>query len=215
MKCIVVYDNDEGKGLENGWGFSAYVEAHGKKILFDTGDNGPALLNNLKKLSIDPGKIDMIFISHGHGDHTNGLQAVLQKTDNPKLYIPASASMLESVARGKAEVVKVSGSLEISKDIWSTGELSGIEQSLVVGAPKGNIVVCGCSHPGLDAIIESAKKFGRVYGVIGGFHGFSNLEALNDIQLIAPCHCTMKKKEILEKFPETARECRTGSVFEI
>ncbi len=215
MKCIVVYDNDEGNGLENGWGFSAYVEAHGKKILFDTGDNGPALLSNLKKLSIDPGKIDMIFISHGHGDHTNGLPAVLEKTGNPKLYIPASASMLESVAGGKAEVVKVGEPLEISKGIWSTGELRGIEQSLVVKTEKGNVVICGCSHPGLDAIIESARKFGKVYGVIGGFHGFSNLGALKDIGLVAPCHCTMKKKEILEKFPETANECRTGSVFEI
>lgn len=215
MRCIIVYDNEEGNGLRNGWGFSAYVEVHGKKILFDTGDDSEALLNNLKKLSINLEKIDIVFISHGHGDHTNGLQAALQETKMPKLYIPASASMLESVVKGKAEVVKINDPLEISKGIWSTGELSGIEQSLVVDTPKGNILICGCSHPGLENIIESAKKFGKVYGVIGGFHGFSELEALEDIQLIAPCHCTVKKKEILEKFPETAKECRTGSVFEI
>jgi 7,8-dihydropterin-6-yl-methyl-4-(beta-D-ribofuranosyl)aminobenzene 5'-phosphate synthase len=67
----------------------------------------------------------------------------------------------------------------------------------------------------LDNIIESAKQFGKVYGVIGGFHGFSNLEALKGIQLIMPCHCTVNKLNILEKFPKTARECRTGSAFEI
>ena len=215
MKCVIVYDNDEGKGLKNGWGFSVYIEANEKKILFDTGDNGEALLNNLKKLSIDPKKIGIIFISHGHGDHTNGLQVALQETKMPKLYIPASASMLESMAKGKAEVIKISEPVEISKGIWSTGELRGIEQSLVVKTDKGNVVICGCSHPGLENIIESAKKFGKVYGVIGGFHGFSELEALNNIKLIAPCHCTVKKKEILEKFPKTAEECRTGSIFEI
>ena len=215
MKCVVVYDNDEGKGLENGWGFSAYIEANEKKILFDTGCDGNALLYNMKKLSIDPKELDIIFISHGHGDHTGGLFAVLHKTKMPKLYIPASAAMLEKIAGGKAEVVKVSEPLEISKGIWSTGELRGIEQSLVVSTEKGNVIICGCSHPGLDVIIESAKKFGKVYGVIGGFHGFSKLEALEGIRFIAPCHCTVNKLNILEKFLETAKECRTGSIFEI
>ncbi len=215
MKCTILYDNEEGKGLENGWGFSAYIEVHGKKILFDTGGDGAALLNNMKKLSINPKEIDMIFISHGHGDHTGGLSAVLQETENPRLYIPASASMLEKIAEGKAEVVKVSESMEISKGIWSTGELRGIEQSLVVSTEKGNVIICGCSHPGLDVIIESAKKFGKVYGVIGGFHGFSKLEALEGVDFIVPCHCTVNKLNILEKFPKTASKCKTGSVFEI
>ena len=143
------------------------------------------------------------------------MSAVLQETENPKLYIPDSASLLERIAKGKADIVKVRESLEISKGIWSTGELAGVEQSLVVGTPKGNVIICGCSHPGLDIIIEKAKKFGNIYGVIGGFHGFSKLEVLEGISLIAPCHCTTNKLNILQKFPETAKKCRTGIIFEV
>ncbi len=215
MKCTIVYDNEKGEELENGWGFSAYIEAHGKKILFDTGDNGPALMANLKSLSINPKELDIVFISHGHGDHTGGLGALLPETSSPKLYFPASASSLGALAAGKAEAISVTGPIKISEGIWSTGELAGIEQSLVVSTEKGNLVVCGCGHPGLDHIIEKAKQFGEVYGAIGGFHGFSNLEALAGLQLISPCHCTSSKQEILEKFPNTAKACMAGKVFEV
>jgi glyoxylase-like metal-dependent hydrolase (beta-lactamase superfamily II) len=51
------------------------VKTGGKTILIDTG-NGPGaglLMENLKKASIAPEAIDMVVISHFHGDHINGL----------------------------------------------------------------------------------------------------------------------------------------------
>ncbi len=216
MRCTIVYDNSGGDGLEAGWGFSCLVEAHGKKVLFDTGDDGKALLSNMKKLGIDPQSVDCLFLSHGHMDHCGGIGQFLDVKGSLPVYAPESACpALERVIGGKAQLLPVSGPRELFAGFFTTGELDGIEQSLVVSCDKGNVVVCGCSHPGLENIIERALGFGEVYGVIGGFHGFDKLSALEGIRLIAPCHCTARKSEIEARFPESYAECSAGEVFEV
>lgn len=53
MKTTIIYDNTAfRKDLQADWGFSALVEAKGKRILFDTGASGSILLSNLEKLAI-------------------------------------------------------------------------------------------------------------------------------------------------------------------
>jgi 7,8-dihydropterin-6-yl-methyl-4-(beta-D-ribofuranosyl)aminobenzene 5'-phosphate synthase len=74
MKITILYDNTVFQsGLKPDWGFSCLVEAHNRTILFDTGSNGSILLENMKKLDIDPLSIDEVFISHSHFDHISGL----------------------------------------------------------------------------------------------------------------------------------------------
>ena len=55
------------------WGFSALIEADGKKILFDTGSRPNTVIINAKELNIDLTNIDDVFLSHNHKDHTGGL----------------------------------------------------------------------------------------------------------------------------------------------
>ena len=47
-------------------------QVNGKNILFDTG-YGKQLFNNLQYLKVKPEDIDVIFITHAHGDHIGGL----------------------------------------------------------------------------------------------------------------------------------------------
>ncbi len=200
MKLIIVYDNEAKNGLKPDWGFSCLVEDT-KKILFDTGADSEILLYNMKKLNINPEDIDIVVLSHNHWDHTGGLDGFLKANKN------------------KAKVIwpDKKESFKIIKGIYSTGAL-GIfikEQSLFLKTKKGLIVLVGCSHPGVDKILNSVKKYGKIYGIIGGFHGFSKLEKLKDIELIAPCHCTQFKEEIKEKYPETYKEIKVGSIIEI
>jgi len=77
------------------------------------------------------------------------------------------------------------------------------------------LVITGCAHPGLEKIIEKAGQLGAIYGVVGGFHGFSKLERLQEIELIAPCHCTQHKQEIKQRYPAQFREIKAGSIIEI
>jgi len=60
------------------WGQSLLVEADGQKILFDTGPTG-MITRNAAALGVDIGSVDRIVLSHGHYDHTGGLQEVLTK----------------------------------------------------------------------------------------------------------------------------------------
>ena len=54
-------------------GFSALIEVEGSKILVDTGATGIALEHNLNLLGFTLEDIDVVFISHGHSDHTGGV----------------------------------------------------------------------------------------------------------------------------------------------
>jgi 7,8-dihydropterin-6-yl-methyl-4-(beta-D-ribofuranosyl)aminobenzene 5'-phosphate synthase len=55
------------------WGFAAYVEADGNRILFDTGARPRTVLENAKELKVDLAGVDVVVLSHNHGDHTGGL----------------------------------------------------------------------------------------------------------------------------------------------
>lgn len=61
------------------WGLSILIETDRRKILFDTGA-GVAAERNADTLGIDLSAIDLMVLSHGHGDHTGGLRRILKKT---------------------------------------------------------------------------------------------------------------------------------------
>jgi 7,8-dihydropterin-6-yl-methyl-4-(beta-D-ribofuranosyl)aminobenzene 5'-phosphate synthase len=211
-KLTVVYDNEVRKrGLKSGWGFSALIETeHASPILFDTGDDGSVLLYNMQQLGIDTGRIGTIVISHGHGDHTGGLQSILEVNGDAEIYAPSS--LWRSLPGRKVTLVR--HPVQISEYVFSTGELKGVEQSLVLRTNKGIVVLTGCSHPGVSEILRVASRFGKISGIIGGLHGFRYFDQLRGLSLICPCHCTQYKSEILSLFPESYQECGAGLELE-
>ena len=209
MKITIIYDDEVCKrGLKADHGFSCLIEVYNRKILFDTGANSSILLENMKKLNINPHSIDEIFISHGHWDHIEGLSDFLKINNNLRLYIPIFCPKI-FVAK---EIVCVGKPLKIHENIFSTGELEGIEQSLVIKLKKGLVIIVGCSHPRMKHILDSASKFGKPYALIGGLHGFSEFELLKNLELICPCHCTLFKSKIKNLYPE---KCIDGGVGKI
>lgn len=74
--------------LEQDWGYSALIEFEGKRILFDTGDNIALFKRNVERMHIDLSHLDMVIVSHAHGDHTSGLRYVLSLNPNVPLYVP-------------------------------------------------------------------------------------------------------------------------------
>ncbi len=213
MRITIVYDNEaKREGLRASWGFSAFIESdETPPILFDTGADSPTLLHNMKELNINPKDIGIIVISHVHGDHTGGLSEILRMNKTAELYLPSSFSK----AFSGRKVTIVEDAIQICKNVFSTGELEGIEQSLILKTGKGIFVVTGCSHPAMRSILGAASKFGKLYGIAGGFHGFHDFKVFNDLLAIYPCHCTMYKREIRDLLRDKNFECGVGLVIDL
>jgi 7,8-dihydropterin-6-yl-methyl-4-(beta-D-ribofuranosyl)aminobenzene 5'-phosphate synthase len=82
------------------------------------------------------------------------------------------------------------------------GTLELHELSVAFSTPDGMVIVVGCSHPGIDRIVESASAINpRIHLIAGGFHlvvaSDPDIEkivtALHDrfkVEYVAPGHCT-------------------------
>ena len=212
MKITIIYDNTVYKeGIKSDWGFSALIEFNDKKILFDTGGNGEILIHNMEKLNIDPKSIDTIFISHNHFDHVGGLSAFLNKNNDVKLYAPSSFRGVKNVR----ELEYTTRSKQISENIYTTGELDNIEQSLIVKTPKGLVIIVGCAHPEISQILNIAKQYGEPYALIGGFHGFNKLQILTELCFFSPTHCSEYSKEMKDLYPKKYIPGGAGKIIEI
>jgi 7,8-dihydropterin-6-yl-methyl-4-(beta-D-ribofuranosyl)aminobenzene 5'-phosphate synthase len=210
----IVYDNHSFKeDLEKDWGFSCFIKGFEKSILFDTGKNGHILLSNMGKLGICPEEIDLVFLSHAHKDHTDGLDILLTKNSKMEVWLPEffSSSFKESIKSAGATVVEVDNFQKICEGAYTTGVIPGWikEQSLILDTDKGLIVVTGCAHPRIVNIVFTAKELleKSIHMVFGGFHlaGFLDAEieeitarfrALG-VEKVGPCHCSGDKCRII------------------
>lgn len=75
--------------LHKDWGFAAFLEIDGKRILFDTGNHPETFAHNVGAARVDLTKLDFVVISHRHLDHTAGLTWLLQVNPDVTIYAPA------------------------------------------------------------------------------------------------------------------------------
>jgi len=215
MKLTIVYDNEVYKkdiGLKSDWGFSCLIGTADEAILFDTGARGNILLSNMEKLGIDPRMISKIVISHEHWDHSGGLQALVPLVGDVELYRLGKKSPSENMQLVSAEEPQ-----EITEGMYTTGRIKGPvdEHSLVLKGKNGRYILVGCSHPGVEKIIDVAKQYGNIVGLIGGLHGFNNFVLLEGLDIVCATHCTKHKKEINELFPGISVDGGVGKIIEI
>lgn len=246
LTITVLYDNnehderaDKRHPLETAWGFSCLVEGLEETILFDTGGDGAMLLRNMRTLGIDPRDVDVVVISHVHGDHVGGLSGFLEENADRRhpgaitVYLPHSfpESIKDATRETGAELVEVHKPVEICERVFSTGELGDWikEQSLVIETSRGLVVITGCAHPGVVNIVRRAKELvgEEVHLVLGGFHlgGASETEIAGiveefqrlGVQKVAPCHCSgdVARELFREAYGEDFIPAGVGSQLEV
>jgi 7,8-dihydropterin-6-yl-methyl-4-(beta-D-ribofuranosyl)aminobenzene 5'-phosphate synthase len=241
-RVTILYDAFGGRpGLTRDWGFAALVEYGGKRILFDTGNNGRIFARNVRALGVDLHRLDFVVISHRHSDHTAGVSYLLRVNPHVKIYAPKEgfgmfgASLPSSFYRresslpdsmryfdGKPPTIMSFGTLwpqanvqlidtltEVAPGVTiistvskSPGTLELRELSLAVHTPEGLLLLVGCSHPGIETILEATQPLGdHVHAIFGGLHLVTTPDtaitriasSLRDhwkVDEIAPGHCT-------------------------
>ena len=147
MKITILCENSVGVpfGVIGEHGFACYIETAKGNYLFDTGQ-GFGIVQNSLILKKNLSKIDAIIISHGHYDHTGGLDKVLAITGKKNIYahpdifikrfwekenaskfigIPFRKSYLESIG---ANFKFNTDLVEIEKGLFLTGEIPRLNE---------------------------------------------------------------------------------------
>lgn len=254
--------------LTKDFGFSCITKYQGKTILFDAGSNADIFKKNVNQLGVDLSKVDIVVVSHGHFDHLNGLDYLLQINPKAKIYfpydifwgapVPFDATGQEPLVRDSlpqhmqyfdggstkfsvnqsgrfwgANIEFVKSSKEILPGlnlVATSSQYMGYfscypgksfvegsfeekdheckntnlpELSLSMKTDKGQILIVGCSHTGVENIVRDAKAFtsDNIKLVYGGFHMLpfnreqttmlvSMLKNELEVQQVAPAHCT-------------------------
>ena len=194
MKITVLFENHAGfkKGLLGSHGFSVLVEHRGKRVLVDTGSDGKVLLHNMKALDISPEEVDVVFLTHGHYDHTGGLEEFLKarkssidiyahphiflrrialKPKRREIGIPFSQEHLEKLG---ANFILDKKPLKIFDGVWSSGEIERVTWDRRVGyIVKDNELI---KDPVRDDIALVVEDGGNVIVITGcGHSGILNL----------------------------------------
>jgi 7,8-dihydropterin-6-yl-methyl-4-(beta-D-ribofuranosyl)aminobenzene 5'-phosphate synthase len=88
-RITILYDAfGEASPMHKDWGFAAFIEYGGKRILFDTGNNADILAHNVRAKGIDLTRLDFVVVSHRHGDHMAGVNHLLRVNPGVKIYAP-------------------------------------------------------------------------------------------------------------------------------
>jgi 7,8-dihydropterin-6-yl-methyl-4-(beta-D-ribofuranosyl)aminobenzene 5'-phosphate synthase len=91
MKWTVLSDNRTNDNLlKTEHGLSILLETENDCILLDTGASD-VFLRNATHLGIDLSTVDYVFISHGHSDHTGGLQHFVNCNRQAKILVSSEA----------------------------------------------------------------------------------------------------------------------------
>lgn len=130
-------------------GLSLYIENGNTRVLCDTGLSG-TFMNNATGMGIDLSACDFVFISHGHNDHTGGLERFLQGFEKIQVFMHGNIAKERYYSSRREEKRDISctcpfignhmgritflkESREIAEGIYAIGNVNGIHPK-----PVGN-----------------------------------------------------------------------------
>ncbi len=158
-----------GKGIGE-WGFAAFVEADGRKLLFDTGNHPDTVVRNAKELDVDLTGITDVVLSHNHQDHVGGLLTLRHTFSgkDPSAFSRVHIAQGALISRGPGEYsgddnpliairaaydqtggtfTEHTGPVELLPGVWFTGPIprtypdeQPVPPGWVLRAPDGKLV---------------------------------------------------------------------------
>lgn len=174
-------------------GLSLYIEACGKRILFDAGQTD-AFAANAEQLGVDLAAVDLAILSHGHYDHSGGLRRFLELNDHAPIYMHRRAP--EPHYNGTEKYIGIDPALTASSRIVYTDDALDLGGGLGLCTCNAQIADCPASARGMtvqigqDYIQDSFEH--EQYLIIEENHrrivvsGCSHKGILNIVRWLAP-----------------------------
>ena len=202
LTITTLVENSAMSFLLGQWGLSFLLEItdaknRQRRIVFDTGLDKRALLQNIKLLKKDLKDLDCIVLSHGHLDHTATTVEIVKSAGGTKVYahphtfLPRHHVNKKGKRRrigvpereGIAEIEKAGGKVilttkptEILPGLWTTGQIPRTTFENVMTLAKGNRLVININGKETDdqilddqSLCAHVKDVG-VYAIIGCAH---------------------------------------------
>jgi len=234
MKIVVLSDDKAGRGgLLAKHSLSLYIERYGEYILFDLGVDSTILEHNSSVLDVSIDLVDYAVISHEHTPHYGGFKYLSSQAPYTDVYIPftTSESLGRTLKLHGLKPIEVTKWMKLSDGVYVSKPYYGppYEHLLVFNEPKGLVVLTGCLHPGIDALLDTSKAFNRrIHGLIGGFHLYNAPKdsikvfasrIIDEVkpEFIVPLHCSGGR--VIELLKSTGEvdviEAGTGDVLTI
>ncbi len=108
VNLVVLVENTvNASGLYGEQGLSFWLETPDTQILFDTGQSD-LILRNAHMLGVPLETLDVIALSHGHYDHSGGLQAVLNIAPEAQVLMHPDAMKAKFSRRGEGQYRDIS-----------------------------------------------------------------------------------------------------------
>jgi len=219
-------------------GLSIFIELPDFSFFMDTGASAEVLRHNLSVIKPDLRNTKAIVLSHGHFDHTNGLEELIKMLPDLQVYAHPDIFSEHYAYSGekyryigvqfeRADVEKLcklnlsTGAVEIAHGVYFSGEIprhTKISSKFYLKTELGFVA---------DGIVDDAAVYLKTDSVVGGTHlitaspqeldevaGFLHAE---DVEFLRLAHCTGKKAtyrfnaEFREKFDVMS----AGDVFSI
>lgn len=139
-------DNLCGSGLTAEHGLSVYIETGRHRLLVDTGQSEKTW-ENAKIKGIDITKVDTVFLSHGHYDHSGGLMKFASVNPSADIYMRENAGgEYYSFKEGKEKYIGIDKAILTLQNLHLIKDNTVIDEELSVFTnvhpernwPKGN-----------------------------------------------------------------------------
>jgi 7,8-dihydropterin-6-yl-methyl-4-(beta-D-ribofuranosyl)aminobenzene 5'-phosphate synthase len=188
LELGVVVDERSEPGFLGDDGVSYRLRTELGTVLMDVGFGPatPTFAHNAARMGFSWGDVAALAITHLHGDHMGGLRAargrrVLLPPEHRPLRDDVPCFLPEPAEAPGFRAVPVRGPRPLAAGIGTTGPLARSlfflgpvrEQALLARLRgRGLVIVTGCGHPGLELILEMARRLvpGPVFAVAGGLH---------------------------------------------
>lgn len=134
IKVTVLCENVQGcDGVCAEHGLSLFIEANGKRILFDMGQSG-LFAENARSLGIDLSTVDAAVLSHGHYDHGGGIHTFLNINKTAPIYVHPLA--FGEYYSGREKYIGLESSLKSCERLIFTDRVTELFEGIRIVAPN-------------------------------------------------------------------------------